>query len=436
MSLPVVAIVGRPNVGKSALFNRLIGYRKAIVDDQEGVTRDRHYAETEWSGRDFVVVDTGGYLTDTTDRIAAAVAEQVELAIAEADVIVLVTDVMSGLTELDRQVAKKLYHRRDKVLLAVNKVDNESWQSDAAAFYALGLGDPHPLSAIQGRMIGDFLDQIIALFPTQNGGSDREFYFDLTVIGKENVGKSSFINALLGDAQNIVTEIPGTTRDSIDSILNYHGKKIRLIDTAGLKRRAKIKENVLFFSALRTQAAIQRSDVIAYFFDVNAGLAHYDLQLIKEALEKGKAVVVVANKWDLYEKSTKTTAQLERDYRARLGHNQHVPIVFTSMHSKQRLGKILQIAEQRFLESNRKIPTSELNAKLLPEIVATPPPSRQGKEIKIKYITQLGQHPPVFGFFARNAKLIDENYRRFLENRLRNHFGFSGIPVIIACKEK
>jgi GTP-binding protein len=436
MSLPVVAIVGRPNVGKSALFNRLIGYRKAIVDDQEGVTRDRHYAETEWSGRDFVVVDTGGYLTDTTDRIAAAVAEQVELAIAEADVIVLVTDVMSGLTELDRQVAKKLYHRRDKVLLAVNKVDNESWQSDAAAFYALGLGDPHPLSAIQGRMIGDFLDQIIALFPTGNGGSDREFYFDLTVIGKENVGKSSFINALLGDAQNIVTEIPGTTRDSIDSILNYHGKKIRLIDTAGLKRRAKIKENVLFFSALRTQAAIQRSDVIAYFFDVNAGLAHYDLQLIKEALEKGKAVVVVANKWDLYEKSTKTTAQLERDYRARLGHNQHVPIVFTSMHSKQRLGKILQIAEQRFLESNRKIPTSELNAKLLPEIVATPPPSRQGKEIKIKYITQLGQHPPVFGFFARNAKLIDENYRRFLENRLRNHFGFSGIPVIIACKEK
>jgi GTP-binding protein len=354
MSLPVVAIVGRPNVGKSALFNRLIGYRKAIVDDQEGVTRDRHYAETEWSGRDFVVVDTGGYLTDTTDRIAAAVAEQVELAIAEADVIVLVTDVMSGLTELDRQVAKKLYHRRDKVLLAVNKVDNESWQSDAAAFYALGLGDPHPLSAIQGRMIGDFLDQIIALFPTGNGGSDREFYFDLTVIGKENVGKSSFINALLGDAQNIVTEIPGTTRDSIDSILNYHGKKIRLIDTAGLKRRAKIKENVLFFSALRTQAAIQRADVIAYFFDVNAGLAHYDLQLIKEALEKGKAVVVVANKWDLYEKSTKTTAQLERDYRARLGHNQHVPIVFTSMHSKQRLGKILQIAEQRFLESNRK----------------------------------------------------------------------------------
>ena len=436
MSLPVVAIVGRPNVGKSTLFNRLVGYRKAIVDDKEGITRDRHYAEADWVGNDYIVIDTGGYLPEAKDIIDRAVSEQVEMAIDEADAIIFVVDVKTGITDLDAALAKLLKRRNQDVVLAVNKVDDERWESEIYQFFQLGLGDPVPISAMQGRMVGDFLDVLVSHFPSQIVPESDDIYFNLAVIGKENVGKSSFVNVLLGADKNIVTDIPGTTRDSIDSQLTYYGKKINIVDTAGLKKRSKIKENILFFSTLRTLSAIEKSDVVAFFFDVNQELSLYDASLISEVAEKQKGILLVANKWDLVKKDDKTMRIKEKDFQQKLGHYSYLPFIFTSMTNKQRVGKVLEKVVQIYEERKKRIPTNELNDFILPIISKTTPPAQMGKLIKIKYATQIKSNPPVIAFFTNHPELITENYKRFLENQLRKKFGFAGIPLKLVFKAK
>lgn len=436
MSLPVVAIVGRPNVGKSTLFNRLVGFRKAIVDNKEGITRDRHYAEADWIGRDYIVIDTGGYIPEAKDVIDKAVSEQVEMAIDEADAIIFVVDVQSGITVLDSVLAKMLQKRSANVVLAVNKVDDKRWESEIFQFYNLGLGDPIPVSAMQGRMVGDFLDELVSLFPEEEKNKDDDIFFSLAVIGKENVGKSSFVNVLMGTKQNIVTEIPGTTRDSIDSFLTYFGKKIRIVDTAGLKKRTKIKENILFFSTLRTLSAIEKCDVVAFFFDVNQELSHYDLKLISEVAEKQKGILLVANKWDLAKKDGKTHQIKEKEFKHKLGHFNYLPFVFTSMTNKQRVGKVLEKVVSVYNERDKRISTSALNDFIIPIIGTTTPPAQSGKQIKIKYVTQTKYNPPTFTFFTNHPEHVAENYQRFLENKLRSKFGFSGVPIKIVFKAK
>jgi len=436
MSLPIVAIVGRPNVGKSTLFNRIIGYRKAIVDNAEGITRDRHYAEADWNGVYFITIDTGGYLSAATSLIDKAVTEQVELAIEEANLVLFVVDVKSGVTELDQNLANILKDKTEKVILVVNKVDNEDLQSEIYEFYKLGIGDPIPVSAIQGRMSGDMLDAVVNKLPKKQLVESTNELFNLAIIGKENVGKSSFINIIVGEKRNIVTEIPGTTRDSIDSLITYHGKKIKVVDTAGLKRRAKIKENILFYSTLRTISAIERSHVVAYLFDVNEGISHYDLNMIDEILHKGKGLLLVANKWDLMAKDDKTLQNLEKEFRRKLGHMNFLPIIFTSMTEKQRVGKLLEKAVQINTERDRKIATNELNDYFLPIIEKTTPPAIGGKYIRIKYITQIRSNPPVIAFFVNHPKFVAENYKRFLENQLRLKYKFSGVPVQLVFKAK
>lgn len=436
MNLPIVAIVGRPNVGKSTLFNRLVGFRKAIVDDKEGVTRDRHYATSDWAGHEFTLIDTGGYLPEARHIIDKAVAEQVDMAIEEADVIIFVVDAQSGVTEFDNALAKKLQKRSDDVVVAVNKVDDSRWEGEIWQFYNMGLGDPNPLSAMQGRSVGDFLDVVVSHFKNKIEENKDDIYFSLAVIGKENVGKSSFVNALMGKTQNIVTDIPGTTRDSVDSFLTYFGKKIRIVDTAGLKKRSKIKENLLFFSTLRSISAMEKSDVVAFFFDVNQQLSHYDVRLISEIADKQKGILLVANKWDLSEKDDKTQYKLEKEFQEKLGQYGYLPFIFASMTDRQRVGKVLKKLVEIFKERNKRVPTSELNEYFLPLIARTPPPAKMGREIKIKYITQIRDNPPVFAFFANHPKLVAENYKRFLEKKIREKFGFKGVTFRMVFKEK
>jgi GTP-binding protein len=433
---PLVAIVGRPNVGKSTLFNRIVGARKAIVDDAEGITRDRHFADADWAGYHFSVIDTGGYLPEAKDVIDRAVAEQVEMAIAEADVIVFVVDVGAGILTLDEVLAGKLRKSADKVVVAVNKVDSEQWDSDVYQFYNLGLSEPFPVSAIQGRASGDLLDAVVAKFDTIAADIPDDVYMNLAIIGKENVGKSSMVNALVGKNQNIVTDIPGTTRDSIDSYIQFHDKKIRIIDTAGLKRRSKIKENVLFYATLRTLNSIEQADVVLYLFDVNQGLGHYDIKLISDIVAQQKGILLVANKWDLHEKETNTIKDLEVKNRGKLGTMTFIPFIFTSMLTRQRLGKTLERAVEIHEERKKHIATSTLNDYMLPIIETTPPPSRQGKDIRIKFVSQVKSEPPIFAFFCNFPKLVDESYRRFLENQLRKAFPFSGVPIKTILKNK
>ncbi len=438
MSLPVVAIVGRPNVGKSTLFNRIIKKREAIVDDLPGVTRDRHYAETEWSGQSFVVVDTGGYLPQTSDTIEMAIREQVEIAIQEADVILYLVDRASGITNWDAQIADKLKRSQKSVMLVVNKVDNEMMESDIYQFYGLGLGDPIAVSALQGRTIGDMLDILISQIrkvPMPEVIAD-EGAIKLAVVGRENVGKSSFVNMLIGQTRSIVTDIPGTTRDPIDSELNYQKRKYLLIDTAGLKRKAKVKENILFFSQLRSVRSIQRADVVLYFLDATAGPTRQDLRVINEATQHRKGIVIAVNKWDLVPKDDKTLFEWEKALRERLGSYSYIPIVFTSVLEKIRLFKLLDAATQVYENLHRQIPTRDLNEELLPIIRETTPPAVQGREIKINYITQVKKNPPVVAFFCNFPELIGESYKRFLERKIRERWGFEGVPVLVVFKSK
>jgi GTP-binding protein len=437
MGRNIVAIVGRPNVGKSTLFNRIIGERDAIVDPQSGVTRDRHYGEAQWNGKKFTVIDTGGYVPESKDVFEAAIREQVWIAIEEADVIVFVVDGITGVTPLDVEIAKILRQTNKKVVLAVNKIDNEKSEIYTAQFYELGVGEPFPISALHGRKIGDFLDEVVKDLQSVDGEEkNEEDQIKVAIVGQPNVGKSSFVNAVLGENRTIVTDIPGTTRDSIDTQFEYNGNKFLLIDTAGLRKRSKIKESIEFYSAIRALKALQRCDVAVVMLDATCGLERQDLRIIGEAAELKKGIVIAVNKWDLVEKDANTALEYEHALKSRLKVFDYVPVVFISAKTKQRIFKVLDLAKVVHDERAKRIKTSELNKVLFPIVKETPPPAVSGKEIKIKYVTQVKSSPPVFAFFANFPDDIPEHYKRFLENKIRENFSFIGVPLTIIFKRK
>jgi GTP-binding protein len=433
--MSLVAIVGRPNVGKSTLFNRILGQRSAIVDDLPGVTRDRHYATAEWAGKTFTVVDTGGYVPASEDVMETAIREQAGVAIEEADLVLFVVDARGGLHPGDLELAGILRRAAKKVRVVVNKVDSESRVPDAAEFYALGLGEPLIISALVGRGSGDMLDVIIRDLPGVTAAS-TDPRLKIAVLGRPNVGKSSFVNALLQEDRHIVTPVPGTTRDPIDAVLRYHGEEILLIDTAGLRRKSKIQESVEFYSAVRTLKSIERCDVAVVLIDVRTGLEHQDLRIMENTLQRRRAVVLAVNKWDLVEKESTTAAQFEKALRERLRTMNFVPLLFISALSRQRIHKVIEVVRTVDAEQRRRIPTNELNTALGEDIATFPPRSRSGKEIKIKYITQVDVKPPVFAFFCNEPELVEDQYRRYLENRIRERFSFTGVPIVLAFKQK
>lgn len=438
MSKPILAIIGRPNVGKSTLYNRIVRKRDAIVDDQPGVTRDRKYADADWNGVDFTLIDTGGYLPDSENLIHKAVLNQVHQVIAEADVIAFMVDVTTGVTSIDQEIAKVLKKSNKQVLLTVNKVDNETREFELGEFYKLGLGEPIPVSAISGRRTGDFLDEVVKRFPdTKSKSSESEEpEIKIAVVGKPNVGKSSFVNAVLGQDKLIVTDIPGTTRDAIDTPFTYYGHRFLLIDTAGLRKRSRVKEPVEYFSTVRSLASIQRCDVAVIIVDAQDGITDQDKTVIKEAVQFKKGMVLAINKWDLIEKNSQTAIEFEKQIKESIPYLNYMPIIFISALTHQRVFKVVEIASSIFQERTKKIKTSELNDFFEPIIQTTTPAAVGGKEIKIKYVTQVKTSPPVFAFFCNHPTLIKDNYRSFLENKLRERFGFFGVPLTFVFRRK
>jgi len=438
MSKPILAIIGRPNVGKSTLYNRIVRKRDAIVDNQPGVTRDRKYSDADWSGVNFTLIDTGGYLPDNENLIHKAVLSQVHQAIAEADVIAFLVDVTTGITSVDEEIARILKKSNKQVLLTVNKVDNETREFDLGEFYKLGLGEPVPISAISARRVGDFLDEVIKRFPTSKlkSSESEEAEIKIAVVGKPNVGKSSFVNAVLGQDKLIVTDIPGTTRDAIDTPFQYYGHRFLLIDTAGLRKRSRVKEPVEYYSTVRSLNSIQRCDVAVIIIDALDGVTDQDKTVVNEAIGFKKAILLAVNKWDLVEKNAQTAAEYERKIKEEIPYLNYLPIIFISALTRQRIFKVIEIARAIFEERGKKITTSELNDFFEPIIQSTSPAAVGGKEIKIKYITQVKTNPPVFAFFCNHPTLIKPNYRTFLENRLRERFGFLGVPLTLAFRRK
>lgn len=432
----IIAIVGRPNVGKSTLFNRILGAREAIVHDLPGVTRDRKYAMAEWAGKEFTIIDTGGYVPDSNEVFARAIREQAEIAIEEADSVVFVVDAIDGLIALDREIANILRKSNKPIHLVVNKIDSARRESDVNEFHALGLGDPIPVSALAGRQIGDFLDLVTKLFAQNGTREEEDERLRLAIIGKPNVGKSSLVNALLGKARLVVTDVPGTTRDPIDSILRFHGEEIVLIDTAGLKKRKRVKESIEFFSTLRTLKSIERGDVALILFDAKHGIDRQDLHIVEETIQRHRSALIAVNKWDLVEKDTDTARVYEEFIKGKLGLHDFLPIVFISALTKQRIHKVLEMAKIIHAEQCKRIETSTLNDTILPDIEHNPPKSSSPKVIKIKFATQVKTRPPMFAFFCNEPKLVQEAYRRFLANRLRVHFGFQGVPLTLVFKKK
>ncbi len=432
---PLVAIIGRPNVGKSTLFNRIIGSRSAIVHDMPGVTRDRNYAEAEWAGKAFLLVDTGGYVPESEDVFETAIREQAQIAIDEADLVLFVVDGEGGLISSDDEIAGLLRKARKKVVLVVNKIDGERREPNVHEFFRLGLGDPVSTSALVGRRIGDLLDIVTSGIP-ESSQEHADPRLKIAIIGRPNVGKSSFVNALLQEKRHIVTDVPGTTRDPIDAIVKFHGEELLLIDTAGLRRKSKVKESVEFYSTIRTLKSIERCDVAVVMIDGKAGVEHQDLRIIAGALEKYRPVVLVVNKWDLVEKDETTAKHYEKAIREKLRIYDYVPIMFISALTKQRVFKVLEVAKKLDEEQQRRINTSELNELMQEDIAAFPPKSSSGKEIKIKYVTQVKTKPPVFAFFCNEPQLIEDMYRRYLENRIREHYAFTGVPIVLSFKRK
>jgi GTP-binding protein len=430
----LVAIVGRPNVGKSTLFNRILGQRDAIVHDVPGVTRDRHYGTAEWAGRVFTLVDTGGYVPDSDDIIEAAIREQATIAIEEADQVLFVVDGQEGLQPADVEIATVLRKGSKKVLLVVNKIESDKHEAACAEFYALGLGDPVAVSALIGRQIGDFLD-LVARDMAQGPTKSEDPRLKIAVIGKPNVGKSAFVNALLRQQRNIVTEIPGTTRDPIDAVLRYHGEELVLVDTAGLRRKSKIKESVEFYSTVRTLKSIDRCDVAVVLIDATQGLEHQDLRIIETTLQRRRPVVLAVNKWDKIEKEDQTARDMERALRRDLRIYDFVPIIFISALTSQRVFKAIDFVKAVDAEQHRRIQTKQLNDRLGADIKVVPPRSRSGKEIRMKYVTQIRVKPPTFAFFCNEPTLVEDSYRRYLENRIRHHFTFAGVPLLLLFKK-
>lgn len=434
----IVAIVGRPNVGKSTLFNRIVNKRHAIVHDMPGVTRDRNYLDADWNGKMFSLIDTGGYTT-AEDQISKAVLEQVWLSIEEADAIVFVVDVKSGMTDIDAVVAEHLRKvmNHKKIFFAINKIDTEKDRLEAENFRRVGLGEPHCVSALSGDGVAELLDEIVASLPDINhADAQDENTIKLAVIGRPNVGKSSFVNAILGRNRQIVTDIAGTTRDAIDTELYRSEQRFLLIDTAGLRRKARVDDNIEFFSSVRTEKAIERADVALVMIDAQQGLEKQDLRIINDAVDKKRGVALAVNKWDLVEKDTKTADEFTKAIYSRLGSLNFIPIVFISASTKQRVFKAIDIAKSVWENRRKRLTTSELNKYMLPEIQRNTPWTKSGNEVKIKYIAQLSTEPPLIAFFGSNTKQIEESYKKFLERKLREHFGFEGTPIELQFRLK
>ena len=432
----IVAIVGRPNVGKSTLFNRLIEERKAIVDQTSGVTRDRQYGHSDWNGKKFSVIDTGGYVMNGDDEFELEIRKQVSLAIDEADVILFLVDAKEGLTPMDEDVAEMLRRCKKKVMLVVNKVDTPQRMTEISEFYALGLGELYPIAGITGSGTGDLLDAVVEDFDEGEDDLTSELP-RITIVGRPNVGKSSFINTITGTERNIVTPIAGTTRDSIYTHYNMFGFDFNFVDTAGLRKKKKVEEDLEFYSVLRSVRAIENSDVCILMLDASQGLEQQDLNIFGLIQRNNKGVVIVVNKWDLIEKDTNTHRDFEKLIRERIAPFEDVPIVFTSVINKQRIFKVLETAKQVYEARSRRISTSELNDALLPIVKEqNPPPAVKGKWIKIKYITQLPTAYPQFVFFCNLPQYIRDPYRRFVENRMREMWDFHGVPMKIYFREK
>lgn len=434
----LVAIVGRPNVGKSTLFNRLTKSRQAIVNEQAGTTRDRQYGKSEWLGKEFSVVDTGGWVVNSDDVFEEEIRKQVMLAIDEADVILFVVDVMNGVTDLDMEVAEILRRSNTPVLLVANKTDNNDLQYNAAEFYSLGLGDPYCVSALSGSGTGDLLDLVLSKFKKETPEILDDDIPRFAVVGRPNAGKSSIINAFIGEDRNIVTEIAGTTRDSIYTRYNKFGFDFYLVDTAGIRKKNKVSEDLEYYSVIRSIRSIENSDVCILMLDATRGIEGQDLNIFSLVQRNQKGLVVVVNKWDLIEdKTAKVMKGYEDAIRDRLAPFTDFPIVFTSALTKQRILKVLELAKEVYQARTTRIPTARLNEELLPLIEAYPPPSNKGKYIKIKYITQLpNTQVPSFVFFANLPQYVKEPYRRFLENKIRERWKLSGTPINIFIRQK
>jgi len=432
----IIAIVGRPNVGKSTFFNRMTQRRQAIVDSVSGVTRDRHYGKSDWNGREFSLIDTGGYITGSEDVFEAEIRKQVKIAIEEANIIILVVDVTSGVTDLDMDVAQILHKTSKPVFVAVNKVDNAMRMDDAMEFYSLGLGEYYPLSSINGSGTGELLDAVVASFSKEDE-EDKSELPRFAIVGRPNAGKSSLINALLGENKNIVTNIAGTTRDSIDTHYNKFGHNFILVDTAGLRKKAKVQENLEFYSVMRTIRAIEHSDVCVLMVDATVGFDSQDISIFHLAEKNNKGIVVLVNKWDLVEgKDTMTTEAYKRMIRTKTAPFTDYPIIFTSATTKQRIFQAVEQAVEVNERKNTKISTSKLNDMFLPIVEHTPPPAIKGKFVKIKYITQIPTRVPTFAFFCNLPQYVKDPYKRFLENKFREMYDFKGVPIRIYFRKK
>ena len=430
----IVAIVGRPNVGKSTFFNRLVQRREAIVDAASGVTRDRHYGKSDWNGKEFSLIDTGGYVVGSDDVFESEIDKQVELAIDESDAIIFMVDVESGVTAMDEEVAKLLRKVNKPVFLVVNKVDNSARSNNAVEFYELGLGEYYTIASINGSGTGDLLDALV-----KNFSDEPEEVNDLprfAVVGRPNAGKSSFINALIGEERYIVTDIPGTTRDSIDTKYNRFGFEFNLVDTAGIRRKSKVKEDLEFYSVMRSVRAIEHSDVCILLLDATRGFDGQVRNIFWLAERNKKGVVILVNKWDLVEKDTQSTKDYEKMIRKEIEPFTDVPIVFISTLTKQRLFKAIETAVEVYKNRAKTLKTSKLNEVLLPIIQNYPPPAYKAKYVKIKFVTQLPTPQPQFAFFCNLPQYVKEPYKRFLENKLRENFDFNGVPVDIYMRKK
>jgi GTP-binding protein len=432
----IVAIVGRPNVGKSTLFNKLVEQRQAIMDNQPGVTRDRHYGYADWTEKYFTVIDTGGYVVGSDDVFEESIREQVQIAIDEASVILFMVDNMAGITDMDKDFADVLRRSKKPVIVVANKSETVLRQNSAGEFYALGLGDPFPISSLTGTGTGDLLDEVVKHFPSAgiedpNAGIPR-----IAILGRPNVGKSSFLNVLIGEERSIVTEIAGTTRDAIDTRYKAFGKDFILTDTAGIRRKAKVKDNIEFYSVMRSLKALEESDVVIVMLDATRGLEAQDMNIIGQAVRAKKGVMLMVNKWDAIEKDTKTADAWKKEIVQRMAPIDYLPVVFASVVEKQRIFQVMEKAMEVYENKHKKISTSKLNDAMQQEIINYPPPATKGKLIKIKYMIQLPTPSPTFVFFCNLPQYIKEPYTRYLENKLREHFGFDGAPITIFFRQK
>jgi GTP-binding protein len=432
----IVAIVGRPNVGKSTFFNRLVGERIAIMDNVSGVTRDRHYGQAEWLSYFYTVIDTGGYIEGSDDKYEAEIRKQVTMAIEEAAVVVFLVDAKEGITDLDRDFANIVRRFKKPILVAANKVDMPSQGNFISEFYGLGLGDVYPVSSQTGSGTGELLDKIIEFFEFKGDENPYKGLPRISIVGRPNVGKSSFLNTLIGSDRSIVKDEAGTTRDAIDTRYNMFGKDFIITDTAGIRRKARVKEDIEFYSVLRSLKAIETCDVCVIMLDATQGFEAQDMNIISLAHRNKKGIVLLVNKWDLVEKDTNSAKKMTDYIHERMAPINYFPVIYTSVTTKQRIFQAIEKALEVYENKSRKIPTSELNEKMLPEIESYPPPALKGKYIKIKYITQLPTHNPVFAYFCNLPQYIQVPYERYLENKMRKHFNLEGTPIQLVFRSK